>query len=128
MSCAACNGVIPDGSPTCPKCGAPSPVAVSPRRRIPQSVMVLVVVGLIAIGVIYFGVIRSTRQEQACERIHDLCGPPKAGVLTCEAALERAERNSDEAEFADYLSCVDEASSCEQVKECLSQLLGFEIP
>lgn len=81
----------------------------------------LVVVAFLGLAaVVYAKVIRSTPQEQACERLDTLCGKGKqVDVGECREALDEANDIVGEKVMVKATDCMTSADSCMEAVGCL---------
>ena len=79
--------------------------------------VVAAVLGLAA--VVYAKVIRSSPQEQACERLDTLCGK-QVDVGECREALDEAEQIVGEKVIDKATDCVTSADSCMEAVGCFA--------
>lgn len=80
----------------------------------------LVVAAFLGLGaVVYAKVIRSSPQEEACERLDTLCGK-KVDIGECRQAFDEAEDIVGEKVMNKAVDCMSSADSCMEAVGCLA--------
>lgn len=80
----------------------------------------LVVVAFLGLGaVVYAKVIRSSPQQEACERLDTLCGK-KVDIGECREALDEASDIVGEKVLDKATDCMSSADSCMEAAGCLA--------